>query len=272
MRIDNKWSDLKFSFVQKRQYAWQVYLTFFCVVCVFLFCTLKPELATQVCVGVRTYIFNAQIYIINLKEEVYAFQEVLNRNRNYQKEILELREANLALKTELMHLTQLLKDYHGIAQLKSKSEQYAKTVVGKIISVTQNDYNEFAIIDVGRIDGVVKDDFVINESGLVGRVTHLEDKWSLVTLLTDKTSYIPVTFKSHGGMAITRGTNSRDMVVANQKGHFTISVDDKVITSGFGGLYHEGINVGTVSNNGKIKPSIDIDKVKFICVIGHIPY
>lgn len=272
MLIDNKWHNLKFSFTQKRHSSWKFCLPAFLICCVFAFAVLKQEITASVVFYVRSVVYEMQFYIVTLKETLCVYPQLFEKNRNVQQEVLDLKQENLKLKVELARMVQLIDNNEEIAALKAKSEQYSKTIIGKVISITQNDYNEFAIIDIGQKDGVEKDDFVINECGLVGRVTQLENTWSVVTLITDKTLYIPIKFKSQNGMAIARGTNTGCLRIAKQKEPFKITSNDVVVTSGYGGLFHEGIIVGTVSSDGEILPSVDMKRIRFICVVGHIPY
>lgn len=204
---------------------------------------------------IRTFLINIQMHVASIVSKYQAQNDTCINN------------AAVQYKQKL--LDQLLVDAKEIADLK---HYMSKCMVCRVVSVTVNDYTASVVINIGSKNGVNKDDYVVNSSGLIGRINEVSEKWSSVLLTTDLNSNIPVKFRSDGNMAIAQGDNQNHMRITMKNGVFDTKIGDSVVTSGYGGLYVQDIPVGTVDQNGTIHPCFDFRNLRFVCVIGHMPY
>ena len=90
---------------------------------------------------------------------------------------------------------------------------------------------------------------VVDELGLVGQVTRVYPWLSEVTLVTDKSHFVPVQNLRNGLRAVLSGTGSDD---ALELRFIPLNADhrngDELVTSGIGGVYPPGLPVARISN------------------------
>lgn len=102
-------------------------------------------------------------------------------------------------------------------------------------------------INRGRKDGVKTGNGVISYDGVVGRVVYAGDAKSRVIPITSPKCVFSVIDANTGTIGIVKGTGSgylKMMYVFNSK---KIKEGDKILTSGLGGVFTAGINVGSVA-------------------------
>ena len=116
----------------------------------------------------------------------------------------------------------------------------------QILYEASDPYTRKVIIDRGSTQGVVLASPVINEDGVLGQVTRVYPLSSEVTLLTDKDAAILVLnarsqarSAAFGGLA---GLELRFVVVSAD-----VQVGDRLLTTGFDGVYPPGLPVATVA-------------------------
>lgn len=205
-----------------------------------------------------------------LRDKYYTIKDVLSSD--YQTNLQQLQQENIVLKHTIATLSQKISDAKLVKNLEKLVKTKQKNIVSKVANVTINQYMATITISSGQKDNIEKDDFVVNENGLVGRVVDVGEEWSTVLLTIDANFQLPVRFKSIDKMAIIKGSGQGNMLTTVKNGNFAIKKNDDVVTSGYGGLYIEGIFVGKAGQDGAISPCYDVNKLRIVCVIGHLPF
>lgn len=115
-------------------------------------------------------------------------------------------------------------------------------------------------VDRGSHAGVVVGAAVAVPGGLVGRVTSVSPHTSEVTLLADasvKVSCEIETGEAHSPWGILSGGSEDLLVLRHLVRADEIPPRSRVVTSGLGGVFPRGIEVGTYLPDGKVLPSVD---------------
>lgn len=206
---------------------------------------------------IRSILINVQMQLANIFIDSHLEQKACS-------------ELKLQYKERM--LDQLLADAKSVEALISQMSAYKSVHIGRVITTTVNNYTSSIVINIGKASGVNKNDYIVNELGLIGRIYDVSENWSSAILTTDVNSSIPIKFKSNENMAIARGNNNNRMKITMKNGTFNVNVGDSVVTSGYGGLFLPDIPVGVVDNDGFIQPCFDFNTLRFVCVIGHTPY
>jgi rod shape-determining protein MreC len=116
----------------------------------------------------------------------------------------------------------------------------------RVIAVTGPDLPTAAEINRGSHDLIEVGQPLINEYGLIGRVTSVFANVSTVQLLTDPAHRVAVRVAASRDMGIVRYRTFEGMILDNLPIQGGIKVGDTVVTSGLGGLYPPGLIVGYV--------------------------
>lgn len=131
-------------------------------------------------------------------------------------------------------------------------------VAAAVISRPTGAYAQSIVVAVGRKDGVLVNDPVVTEDGLVGRVTRVGDRSARVMLLTDDQSAVS---------AVDVGTDASGIIRRGQGPRSALRLDrvpkeqlvregDTVVTAGWrsprlSSLFPRGIPIGEVSSVGR---------------------
>lgn len=119
-------------------------------------------------------------------------------------------------------------------------------VTADVIAASGGPYQRSVVVNIGRDDGVADGAPAMDEAGLVGRVVGAGEETSRVLLLTDATSRAPVLVGEARIRALIQGDNSDRPTLQAVLDPETITVGDRVVTSGDGGVFPSGLLVGRV--------------------------
>jgi rod shape-determining protein MreC len=108
---------------------------------------------------------------------------------------------------------------------------------------------------------------VINKFGVIGKVIQVMPSICLVQLIRDPSERVSVMTKRNNDVGILETADSRNFFIKYRK-YIYISEGDTIVTSGLGGIYPKGLNVGLVKevkhvNDPLFKDVIIIPAVNF---------
>lgn len=184
------------------------------------------------------------------------------KNQNVQ--LLKWQQAAKEMEAENRALKSLL----GVVP--STSKHY---ITARVVSDLGGPYVHSALINAGGQHGIAKDQAVINEQGLVGRVIEAGDTSARVLLLSDMNSRVPVMTEITREKAMLMGTNEPLPVLSYLAAQSKVTVGERVVTSGDGGIFPRGIPVGMVVGVDKgvvtVQPFVDAVSIELVSVIQH---
>jgi rod shape-determining protein MreC len=140
-------------------------------------------------------------------------------------------------------------------------------------------------VDKGSADGVHKEDPVIGDGALVGKVSTVAPNVSIVTLITDHSFAVSAEVQDatgDAGVLVPAVGNPNQLLLQYLPSHAQISQGQQVVTAGFRSgalesLYPAGIPIGQVSdanqndliNNSQVKvsPAADLRHLDFVQIL-----
>lgn len=193
--------------------------------------------------------------------------------------------AQLAEAEEKAHAgTEALEENARLRNLLGYLEKHSDFVTesAKVVSRSSSNWNSLFTISKGESSGIEVGDAVITEYGaLVGQVVELGKTWATVSTVIDVDTSLGALVGSDGSAAMVIGNYA-----LMQKGCVQLTylaegaqmfIGDTVTTSGAGGLFPQGVTVGTVTSvqteaggqteYGIVTPACDIGTVSQIFVI-----
>ncbi|MBV7256936.1 rod shape-determining protein MreC [Pacificimonas sp. WHA3] len=150
----------------------------------------------------------------------------------------ELRRDHELMRAENAELRRLL-------NVSNPDEEPIGTFV--IVGGSGGVFSAQAIISGGARHGVEPGQPVRNDIGLIGRTLEVGQSASRVMLVTDNTSRVPVTVVRTGVPALAIGTNSATLEIdLTGPTSNDVKIGDRLTTSGTGGLFPPGLDVGMI--------------------------
>ena len=122
-----------------------------------------------------------------------------------------------------------------------------RLVPAKVVSIFGERLPLTVTINRGSTDSVEVNMPVINQVGLVGRVQDVMPDYATVQLLTHPLNRAAARVASSREMGIVRYMPYQGMVLADFPNQGAVEIGDTVLSSGLGGVYPPGLNIGTVT-------------------------
>lgn len=185
-----------------------------------------------------------------------------------KKENIKLKQENFILKNHYLEMINLKKEYQEIDKiLQINRLKFNNFKIAKFIGRSNQIFNNHYFINIGLDHGIVENSIVLGRLGIIGRVIKVEKDRSIIILITDFKSKIPVISENKRIKGIVVGKNNGNMeILYLQKNHF-LKVGEKIFTSGDGNIIPSGILVGSIVNVNN-----DVVEVKMVEDVGNLDY
>jgi rod shape-determining protein MreC len=229
-------------------------------------------------VRLRTSITDAIVPVLSVAASPF---DAISGIGTWMSDMANLRAENVALKNQNVQLLQwqasaksLEEENRSLRELlnavPARKQSY---VTARVVSDIGGPYVHSALIDGGNDSGIDKDQAVISERGLAGRVVDAGKTSARVLLLTDINSRVPVIAEKAHEKAILTGSNGEMLTLTYLAADSRIEAGDKLVTSGDGGIFPPGIAVGIVTSVDKgavtVQPFVDPAKLRFVSVVDY---
>ena len=129
-------------------------------------------------------------------------------------------------------------------------------VVAKVIGYDATQWSKMIFINRGTNHKVEKKLAVMTDAGIVGHIIHSSPNSSKVLLITDSRSAIDSLFQKTRASGVTVGTGEKTCQMKFVPISAEVSVGDKVVSSGLGGVFPKGLVVGVVVDVVKQKQEL----------------
>ncbi len=144
----------------------------------------------------------------------------------------------------------------------------AQSVTARVIGDSGGAFVRSLLVNSGKRDGVKKGQAAMVGHGLLGRVAEVGNRSARVLLIHDLNSRIPVVIESSRARAVLAGDNSTTPRLLYLPLTTTVKPGDRVVTSGYGGVFPPGLPVGLVNSVGedgvRIAPYVDVSQLEFV--------
>lgn len=168
----------------------------------------------------------------------------VNRLRGENAELRRLEVSNAKMLLESEHLASenaRLRELFGARQRLS-----VRTVISEVLYDNRDPFARRQTLDKGLRDGVQPGQPVVDARGVIGQITRVFPFSSELTLLTDRTSTIPVEIQRTGLRSVAFGMGPGSMELRYLSSGADVRGGDLLVTSGLDGIYPPGLPVARV--------------------------
>ncbi len=185
-----------------------------------------------------------------------------------------LRQENSRLQQYRFIAERAVMENQRLQELLNVRPTFVPTLVtARVIAVSGGAYSKSVLIHAGAEDGLRVDLPVVDENGLVGRTIQVGFRATRVLLITDFNSRIPVQVERSKHNAIIVGRNDDLLRMAFTGPDMDVSVEDRILTTGHGGMFPADVIVGTVVEVDEeeilIRPAANLDNLDFVRVLDY---
>lgn len=219
--------------------------------------------------------------LTHLKNNIEGNDGFFETVETLQAENEELKQKNKELEQKITELeiiraeNNTLKEYSKITDTFTEYNIVPATIISRDIT----NINNVIVINVGTNDGIEKNMAVVTVDGLVGHIISVTDDSSKVQLIIDTANTVSALISNNREPVICRGIleelNTLKAVYISTEAN--ISKGDKLETSGMGGIYPKGIQIGEIKEviqtknitdrYATIQTSVDFSKLEYVGVL-----
>ena len=236
-----------------------------------------------------SYLENAfNSFVMPIQNGLTYLKNKMEGNDSFFTDISKLQEENEELKRKNSELEQSLREFEIVkaenetlkeyVNLKDKYQNY-ETIPAYIINKDITNYNQMIVINVGEKDGIKANMTVIADQGLVGHVISTTQTTAKVQTIIDTASSVSCNISTSREPIIVTGTLERESTLKASyiPTDAVILENDKIETSGIGGIYSKGIPIGTIKEivntqnitdrYAYVETAVDFKKLETVLVI-----
>ena len=187
-------------------------------------------------------------YLINLPADIFINLKDTFISKNLLKEKIEtLEQANHILSIAVQE-NKLLTSENKLLRntLKIKKDFNIVGVTAEIILPNIKNGHSIITINKGSKNNIKIGSAVINNAGLVGQIINTSESYSEVMPITSEDYAVPAIMNNSKENIILYGNGNGDLEIPLFPSSSSILINDNFVTSGAGGLYPKGINIGRV--------------------------
>ncbi len=184
-----------------------------------------------------------------------------------------LRQENATLKQWYDRARQLEAENNSLRSLvKLANLPRTEYTTARVIAESGGAFAQGIIVDAGSAKGIVRDIAAMTGEGVIGRVMVTSDDTAQVALLTDINSRIPVVIENSRHRGVMAGDNSPQPVLMYLPDDAAVSVGERVLTSGMGGVFAPGLPIGVIvsTDQGRVRvqPFADLRRLDFVQLVN----
>ena len=193
-------------------------------------------------------------YLINLPATIFIDSKDAFVTKALLKEKIEILQQRNYVLSIVAQENELLKSENKILRNTLEIKKYFNLVSINAEIILPNVRNGHSIITInkGLKNNIKIGSAVINNAGLVGQIINMSKSYSEIMPITADQYAVPAIMNSSKENAILYGNGNGGLEIPLFPASSSILLNDTFVTSGAGGLYPKGINIGTVA---EIKPT-----------------
>jgi rod shape-determining protein MreC len=198
-------------------------------------------------------------------ETFVEITEVYRENKQLRQENARLqqwKQAALRLEAENNSLRSLLH---------FKPDPTASFLSTRVVATPGGSFLRALVVTGGRRDGVRRGQAAMAGPGMVGRVVEVGEWSARILMITDINTRVPVVLESSRQRAVLAGDNSDQPRLLYLPPEAPVTVGERVVTSGHGGLFPPGLPVGVVASVSerqiKVQPLADLARIEHLQLV-----
>lgn len=192
---------------------------------------------------------------------------------------LAQQETVQALAQEAQSENQRLRDLLG-EQAKYPNMKF---IYAEVILRSTDNFSVTYTLNKGTADGIQMDMPVVAVGGLAGRIIQVDEHWCIMMAIIDSRSAVPALAEVSRDIGVVKGiSDSGDVTgscsMTELPTNALLRPGDTIITSGMGGVFPKGINIGKIvevsegtqqlNAYAQLAPGVDFDHLENVLVIS----
>lgn len=226
--------------------------------------------------GIRTA--TAQLPLSVLYLPFFKFKSTISELQQVAEENTSLRQRLVESSMRLSMLEESERENNRLKRILGfEPPSGYRLLPAAVVSVAGESLPVRATINRGSDQGIQVNQPVINEEGLVGRISEVTRGFAVIQLLTDPLNRVAVRAAEKRDMGIAKTEFTGRMVIDHISAQTDLQEGELLLTSGLGGVYPKGLLVGRVVSVSRptddvfarveLLPAVRFDRIEELFVL-----
>ncbi|MBW7898468.1 Cell shape-determining protein MreC [Candidatus Brocadiaceae bacterium B188] len=213
----------------------------------------------------------ASAFFDNVISALHDAQE----KRHLEKQVLQIKNKLVEQQDTIYKLQNKLRT---LSKFQAENTAVKKSpILADVIGYDSSNFRKSITINAGSKQGVKPNDIVVSDNALVGKITTVSKRHSVVQLVTDPAARIPGRIVRTREQVIVEGNATAFCKLKYTPRWAKLKKGDDIVTSDIGGLYPPSLPIATVVENEtksgalfqsvKVLPRVNISKVESVLII-----
>ncbi len=221
--------------------------------------------------GLRIAVLQGMSWVYEIRDNFSFMDDLRDENQQLREKLLEVSLKNQQLQENMLENIRLRR------MLQFKEESNFSLVAAKVIGFGQEQTIRSLILNVGSTDGVKKNQAVITDLGLVGKILLVENNQSVTQILMDRNSLVSARLQKSREIGVIGWSGNLWLDLNYISREVEVEPGEVVMTSGLSRIYPRGIKIGVIAEVNeneyelfkqiKVKPAVDFDRLEEVFII-----
>ena len=196
----------------------------------------------------RTIAYNTVGKVGNMLQETGAYFRLTDKVKNLSKQNAELSYQNFQLQDALLENIRLRK------LLEFKERNTFTLIPAEVIGQNPLNILNGFLLNQGKNKNIEKDDAILTDEGLVGKIVDVDDEFSSCQILLDRNCKVSAKIQRNRELGIVAWGGGSKLKLLYIAKTIKVLIGDVIVTSGYSQIYPENVKIGLV-----VDVSLDTD-------------
>lgn len=227
--------------------------------------------------SVQGFLANISTGVGNFFKGVFSADDVVEKNAELESKLAEMELLRTYIQ-DLENENDRLEELLGYVEKNSD----ITCLAAKVIARNPDHWYSVLTVNRGTRHGVYKDMCVLTQDGLVGVVSAVGNNWAEIVTIADSRCSVPALIERNNNNGIICGVSDSSIYTGKcELSKLPYEVDilpgDEIVTSGVGGVYPKGLNIGKVLEVSKVQnglqktaivvPAVELEKLNYVLIV-----
>jgi rod shape-determining protein MreC len=221
--------------------------------------------------GLRIAVLQSIAWTYSVSESFRHFSDLEKENQNLREKLLEASLQNQKLQEHMLENIRLKR------LLMYKQESQYSFTPARVIGFGQEQTIRSLILNVGSADSIRKNQAVLTEAGLVGKILDVESDQAITQILMDRNTLVSARLQKSREIGVVSWSGNLWLDLYYIPRDIEVEPGEVVITSGLSRIYPRGIKIGVVAEveekeyelfkKIKIKPAVNFNRLEDVFIV-----
>jgi rod shape-determining protein MreC len=217
--------------------------------------------------------------VANAGEQLGAARAGLRGRAELARDNERLRAELVELRRERLRLAALEEEVDALARgLELAGESRFDLRAARVAYLDARSALRTVLLRVGE-RGARRDQAVVAEAGVVGRVVDARGPWAKVQLITDRAAAVSVQLERTRRQGVAHGSGPAELEIDYLPRQVAVQIGERVLTAGIDGVFPRGLPVGVVVavetadelfHRVRVRPFVDFSQLSLLYLLDGV--